>query len=306
MAPSWRRFWAMAETSMWPKRLLRPAETAAIRLAYGLFAVLPLDLASAIGGFIARLIGPRRPESRTAHGNIRRVYPEKTEREIADIIKGVWDNLGRVGAEFPGLNRVRIYQDQRFTVIGAEHIDRLRDDGKPGIFFTAHIGNWELTAMAVAQRGLPLGVVYRAANHPAVERLVQLGRSGMTDDLVPKGSAGARQMIETLNRGGHLGMLVDQKMNDGIAVEFFGRDAMTAPALAQLALRFDCPVVPAKVERIKGARFRIIFYPPLDMPATGDRQADVKAGMALVNRIIEGWIRESPEQWLWVHRRWPD
>jgi KDO2-lipid IV(A) lauroyltransferase len=222
------------------------------------------------------------------------------------MIKRVWDNLGRVGAEFPGLNRVRIYDDPRFTVTGAEHIDRLRDDAKPGIFFTAHIGNWELAALAVAQRGLPLGVVYRAANQPVLERLVQLGRSGMTDNLVPKGSAGARQMIAILNDGGHLGMLVDQKMNDGIAVEFFGRDAMTAPALAQLALRFDCPVVPIKVERTHGAHFSISVLPPLELPATGDRQADVKAGMTLVNRIIEGWIRENPEQWLWVHRRWPD
>ncbi|MCH9053359.1 MAG: lipid A biosynthesis lauroyl acyltransferase [Proteobacteria bacterium] len=291
---------------MWPKRLLRPAETAAIRLAYGLFAVLPLDLASAIGGFIARLIGPRRRESRTAEANLRRVYPEMPEREIAGMIKGVWDNLGRVGAEFPGLNRVRIYEDPRFSVTGAEHIDRLRDDGKPGLFFTAHIGNWELAPLAVVQRGLPLGVVYRAAKHPLLERLAQLGRSGMTDNLLPKGSAGARQMIGILNRGGHLGMLVDQKMNDGIAVPFFGRDAMTAPALAQLALKFDCPVVPVKVERTHRARFSISILPPLELPATGDRQADVKAGMALVNRIIEGWIRESPEQWLWVHRRWPD
>ena len=300
----------MAETSplgrTWPKRLLRPAETAAIRLAYGLFAILPLDLASAIGGFIARLIGPRRRESRTAQANLRRVYPEKPEREIAGMIKGVWDNLGRVGAEFPGLNRVRIYEDPRFAVTGAEHIDRLRDDGKPGLFFTAHIGNWELAPLAVVQRGLPLGIVYRAAKHPLLERLAQLGRSGVTDDLLPKGSAGARQMIGILNRGGHLGMLVDQKMNDGIAVPFFGRDAMTAPALAQLALKFDCPVVPVKVERTHGAHFSISFLPPLELPATGDRQADVKAGMALVNRIIEGWIRESPEQWLWVHRRWPD
>ena len=300
----------MAETSSlgrgWPKRLLAPAEAAAIRLAYGLFAVLPLGLASAIGGFIARLIGPRRRESRTAHGNIRRVYPQMSEREIAGMIKGVWDNLGRVGAEFPGLNRVRVYEDPRFTVTGAEHIDRLREDGKAGIFFSAHIGNWELAPLAVTQRGLPLGVVYRAANHPVLERLVQLGRRGMTGDLVPKGRAGARQMIGILDGGGHLGMLVDQKMNDGIAVEFFGRDAMTAPALAQLALKFDCPVVPIKVERTHGAHFSISVLAPLELPATGDRQADVKAGMTLVNRIIEGWIRESPEQWLWVHRRWPD
>ena len=87
---------------------------------------------------------------------------------------------------------------------------------------------------------------------------------------------------------------------------FFGRDAMTAPALAQFALRFDCPVVPMRAERTNGARFHIRFYPPLDMPRTGDRQADTLAIMTEVNRIIEGWVRERPEQWLWLHRRWGD
>ena len=106
--------------------------------------------------------------------------------------------------------------------------------------------------------------------------------------------------------GGHLGILPDQKMNDGIAVPFFGRDAMTAPALARLALRFDCPVVPLRAERTGGARFHIRFYPPLEIPNSGDRQADVLALMTEVNRIIEGWIIERPEQWLWLHRRWPD
>ena len=81
---------------------------------------------------------------------------------------------------------------------------------------------------------------------------------------------------------------------------------MTAPALAQIALKFGCPVIPAKVERVQGTRFLITIYPPLEMPNSGDRRADVKAGMALVNRTIEGWVRERPEQWLWLHRRWPD
>ena len=95
-------------------------------------------------------------------------------------------------------------------------------------------------------------------------------------------------------------------MNDGIATPFFGRDAMTAPALAELALRFDCPVVPVRVERLEGARFRITIDPPLDLDVTGERRADIAAAMVKVNGIIENWVREHPEQWLWLHNRWPD
>jgi len=100
-------------------------------------------------------------------------------------------------------------------------------------------------------------------------------------------------------------MLVDQKMNNGIAVPFFGRPAMTAPALAQLALRFDCPVVPARVVRLNGAHFQLIVYPPLEVAKTGDREHDTLTLMTQVNTMIEGWIRERPEQWLWLHNRWP-
>jgi KDO2-lipid IV(A) lauroyltransferase len=101
-------------------------------------------------------------------------------------------------------------------------------------------------------------------------------------------------------------MLIDQKMNDGIAVPFFGRPVMTAPALALLALRFDCMVVPVRIVRLKGARFRMIAEPPLELPKSGNAKADQLALMTKVNEIVEGWIREKPEQWLWLHRRWPD
>ncbi|MBI1985745.1 MAG: lauroyl acyltransferase, partial [Rhodospirillales bacterium] len=117
---------------------------------------------------------------------------------------------------------------------------------------------------------------------------------------------GARLLLKSLKEGKHLGMLVDQKMNDGIPVKFFGRDVMTAPALAELALRFDCPVVPARVVRLKGARFKLVIEPPLKLVRTGDHEADVVANMAQVNALIEKWVRDTPEQWLWLHNRWPD
>ncbi len=284
----------------------RCLEAAALWLGYGLFAGLPLDAASNLGGWIARAIGPRLKVSNVAIHNLGRVFPEKTDAEITAIVRGVWDNLGRVVAELPHIARMGIFDDDRFTVSGLEHIEHLRDDGAPGLVFTAHFGNWELPALAARQRGLDLSFVYRAANRPTAERLIRLSRRWIADNLIAKGGAGARQSLSVLMAGGHLGILPDQKMNDGIAVPFFGRDAMTAPALARLAHRFDCPVVPLRAERTGGARFHIRFYPPLEIPHSGDRQADVLALMTEVNRIIEGWIRERPEQWLWLHRRWPD
>lgn len=275
---------------------------------YGFFAALPIDAASALGSWIARGIGPRLRVQRLARRNLERAFPEKSAAEINTILEEMWDNLGRVFGEFPHLAGVRIYEDPRFEVRGTEHLDRMRDDGEPGIFFTPHLANWELSGQAVIQRGTtaPVGVVYRSANDPAAEWLLQWGRKHMGATLIPKGAQGARRIIEILRAGGHVGILPDQKMNDGIAAPFFGRPAMTAPAIAQLALKFGCPVMPGRVERLTGARFRLTAYPPLDLPDSGDRQADILALTATINRMMEDWIRERPGQWLWVHRRWPD
>ena len=293
------------------KRSLRIAvrwlEALGVAAALGLFRLLPLDLASATGGWLCRRFGPLAPVSRYAERNLRRAFPEKTDAEISGVLVAMWENLGRVFGEYPHLARFRLYEPEgRVEVLGAEHVDRLRDDGKTGIFFSAHIGNWELASLGATQRGLPLTRIYRAPNNPLVDRLIRAARRSVAGELLPKGAEGARRAVAVMRAGGHLGMLVDQKMNDGIAVPFFGRLAMTAPALAQLALKFDCPVVPAKVERLGGTRFRLTIYPPLKIEKSGERECDVLALMTRVNAIIEGWIRERPEQWLWLHRRWSD
>ena len=144
--------------------------------------------------------------------------------------------------------------------------------------------------------------VYRAANNPWVDRLMR--RFHGIRRAVPKGSAGGRELVRHLRRGGSIAMLVDQKQNDGIAVPFFGRNAMTAPAIARLGYRFGCPLVPVRVERLNGARFRCTVMAPIELTETGDATTDVLATMASVNAVLEGWIRARPEQWLWVHARW--
>ena len=147
--------------------------------------------------------------------------------------------------------------------------------------------------------------IYRAGNNPLLDRMITRFR-GDEGELIPKGRVAARRAIAALRRGTHLTLLADQKMNDGIPVPCFGHPAMTAPALAVLALRVDCDVLPARVERLDGAHFRLAVFPPLPVTRSGDFHADTAALMTGVNATLEEWIRDRPEQWLWVHRRWPD
>ena len=286
----------------WPYRL--QAGGAAI-LAAG-FGALPLDAASALGGRLARRVGPALGISKRARLNLAAAMPELSAAETERIVRDMWDNLGRVAAEYPHLRNIRVFGNGgRIETGGFEHVERARAAGRRMIFFSGHLANWEIAALAAGQYGIDIAQIYRAANNPLVDRLVARLR-GEIGELIPKGALGSRRAVAALRRGGHLSMLVDQKLNDGIAVPFFGRSAMTAPALALLALHYDCDVLPARVERVGGARFRLTIYPPLELPKSGDRAADVLALMTAVNATLEAWIRERPEQWFWLHRRWPD
>ena len=296
---------------MWRSRLRRyalyPLQAALVHVALAAFGALPIDRASALGGWLGRTIGPWLRVTCVAERNLRRAFPERSADDIAAIVRGMWANLGRVAAEYPHLGEIDGYADDgRVEVVGGEHVDLVREGGAGGIFFSAHLGNWQVASVGATQRGVPLTYIYRAANNPFVESILHRLRATIGGVHHPKGAQGAKQLIAALGRGEHLAMLIDQKLNDGIAVPFFGRAAMTAPALAQLALKFGCPVVPARVERLEGARFRLTVYPPMELPDSGDRQADVAETMRRVNALLEEWIRARPEQWLWLHNRWPD
>ncbi|HLO74935.1 MAG TPA: lauroyl acyltransferase [Magnetospirillum sp.] len=289
------------------KLISKPArqrlEAIAAHALLGLFRLLPVDAASGLAGGIARLIGPRLKVSNVARRNLARAFPDKSAAEIETIVAEVWDNLGRVVGEFP---HIKTLLAERVEVVGIENVRLMRDDGKCGLFVSAHFGNWEIAGAVAAREGFDLTLVYRAANNPWIEELYRRHRADAGAHQIPKGAEGAKQIMAVMKAGGHVAMLVDQKMNDGIAVPFFGRDAMTAPAVAKFAHKFDCPVVMLKTERLGGARFRITFYPPTHLPTTGVARADTLAAMTAINRTIEDWIRDRPGQWLWLHKRWPE
>lgn len=277
------------------------------RLFFTLFRLLPLDAASALGGFIGRTVGRFAGITNRARKNLRRAMPELSEEEVERVLCGMWDNLGRVIAEYPHLREFRVYEKGgRIAAEGLENADRALQSGKSCIFISGHYGNWEVATLAATQYGLDVTQIYRAANNPRTDALIRRFRDVVGSEHAPKGPVAARKSIEALRRGRHLAMLVDQKMNDGIAVPFFGRDAMTPPAPAQLALRFGAAIIPARVERTRGANFRVTIFPAVEIEPTGNREADTLAMMTAVNATLESWIRARPDQWFWLHRRWGD
>src|SRR5216683_2309631 len=295
-----------ADASVAPVPWSDRIEAGGAALFFAAMGALPIDAASALGGALARQIGPRLGISKRARRNLRAALPELSAREIERVLRGMWDNLGRVAAEYPHLPRVRIFPaGGRVETSGVEHLDRAVAGGRPVIIFGGHLGNWEIAARAAGQYGIDVAQIYRAANNPLVDRMIARFR-GTGSEFIPKGAIASRRALAALRRGAHLTLLVDQKLNDGIPVPFFGRPAMTAPALALLALHFDCAVLPARVERLRGARFRLTIHPPLALPRSGNRTDDVAALMGAVNQTLECWIRERPEQWFWLHSRWPD
>jgi len=287
-----------------PRQVAHLAEAAGLFAIITLFGLLPVDWASAVGGWIGRTVGPHLGISRRALQNLRRALPNNSEADNRRIVRGMWDNLGRSVAEFPHLETICAAQSHRVEIVNGQDVAALREAGRPAILFGGHFANWEVGPATIHRLlGPSLLSVFRASNNPWADWVLR--RRMPARRAVAKGADGGRDLLRHLHGGGHVAMLVDQKMNDGIAVPFFGRDAMTAPAIARLALRFDCPIVPVRVERLNGAHFRFTVLPRLELSDKGDTADNVLATMTRISALLEEWIVARPEQWLWLHRRWP-
>jgi KDO2-lipid IV(A) lauroyltransferase len=284
-------------------------ERTAFRAALSILRGLDPVRASNLGAAVARWLGPPLPVSGVAERNLTLALPSLGAEARREIVRVMWESLGRTVAELPHLAALtNSSSGPGWEVAGIDILREQAARGGPAIFFSGHIANWEMLPPILARLGIPMASFYRALSNSSVDRDVNgLRRQAVGVDvpMFPKGAVGARGALAHLSRGGYLGMLVDQKMNDGIPVEFFGRTAMTAPALGALALRFRCPVIPGRIRRIGPARLRLEVEPPLALPDSGDRQKDVATVMRMVDATLERWITDDPGSWLWLHRRWP-
>jgi KDO2-lipid IV(A) lauroyltransferase len=242
------------------------------------------DLAAAF----MRALGPRLKEHRIGRANLTAAFPEKSPSEIESILCGVWDNLGRVVAEFAHIDRLRILEPPKepvgdiiYTPETEEGFHRLRRDGKPALIFAAHLANWELPALIAAKFELDATVLYRRPN------------IGAASDAIIK------------IRKGSMGTLVDQHYVNGVDVTFFGRPCKANPFIARLARHVDCPIHGTRVVRLPDRhRFRADLSEAIEPRRDAEGKIDVQGTMQAITSVIEGWVREYPDQWLWVHRRW--
>jgi KDO2-lipid IV(A) lauroyltransferase len=262
-------------------------------------------------GWVMRTVGPWLPEHRVGRANLAAAYPDMPEQEREDILRGVWDNLGRVGAEFAHLDRLwdcDFDHPERgrveFSPRSLELFLQLRDDGKPALIFAAHLANWEMPALAAACYGLPSAVLYRRPSIGDIDRVVRELRTINMGTLIPTGLDAPLKAAQALERGEHVGMLADQYAYQGVEVTFFGRRTKANPLIARLARHFDCPIHGVRIIRLPQHRFAGEVSEAVAPVRDAEGNIDIAGTMQAITDVIEGWVREHPEQWLWLHRRW--
>ncbi|HEY2184280.1 MAG TPA: lipid A biosynthesis lauroyl acyltransferase [Xanthobacteraceae bacterium] len=295
------------------RELKAAIDTLAGWLAVGTLRAIRAIDRKAMSDFAAafmRSAGPRLKEHRIGRANLAAAFPEKSAGEIENILRGVWDNLGRVAAEFAHIDRLQIFPPPRheagdiaYTLDTAEGFERLR--GKPALIFAAHLANWELPALIATRFALDATVLYRRPNIGAVSDAVIRIRRGSMGTLVPTSLDAPFKLARILESGGRVAMLVDQYYVNGVDVTFFGRPCKANPFIARLARHLECPIYGTRVVRLPDRqRFRAELSERVEPRRDAEGRIDVQGTMQAITAVIEGWVREHPEQWLWVHRRW--
>src|SRR5271169_468777 len=262
-------------------------------------------------GRVMRLIGPTLREQRIGRANLTAAFPEKSPEQIETILAGVWDNLGRVGAEFAHLDHIWEHdpahpEDSRIEIEPRTHelFAQLRLDGKPALIFASHLGNWELPALAAVAHGLDAAILYRRLNIASADRAIERIRAVKMGTLIPAGRDAPIKLAQALQDGQHVAMLVDQYLRNGVEVTFFGRKTTANPMLARLLRQVECPVYGVRIIRLPGHRFRAELSEEVKPVRDASGQIDVQGTTQAITSVVEGWIREYPDQWLWLHRRW--
>ncbi|MGH6780201.1 MAG: lipid A biosynthesis lauroyl acyltransferase [Bradyrhizobium sp.] len=269
------------------------------------------DKTADLFGRVARLIGPLLREQRIGRANLRAAFPDKSPAEIEAILAGVWDNLGRIGAEFAHLDHIWDHEEEhpergRIELAPGTRalFHHLRLDGKPALIFASHLANWELPALAAVAHGLDTAILYRRPNIPSADRIIQTMRQVKMGTLIPAGRDAPLRLAEALQRGQHVAMLVDQYLTSGVEVTFFGRKTRANPTLARLLRQVECPVHGVRIIRQPGHRFRTELTEEIAPVRDASGRIDIQGMTQAITSVIEGWIRQQPEQWLWLHRRW--
>jgi Kdo2-lipid IVA lauroyltransferase/acyltransferase len=283
-------------------------EYALVWLIVKAVGALPRPLARAVGISLGRLVYLLHFRLRqVGMHNLAMAMPEKTRRERARILRGVFTSLGRQLAEvclFPGYTKENVSKVVVYD--GFENFERALARGKGVLFLTGHLGGWELSSFAHSLHGYPLHIVIRSLDNLYLDQFIRHYRTMHGNNTVDKDDF-VRGLLSAMKAGQTVGILMDTNMTppQGVFVDFFGIPACTASGMARIALRTGAAVVPGFTLWDPALRkYRLRFDPAVTLVRTGNDDADAVANTALFTKVIEDYVRRYPDQWLWVHRRW--
>ena len=269
---------------------------------FSLFKIFGFKISSKIGGKLFEIIGPIFRSKKLIHTNIKKAFPKNNSVEIKKLTKLMWNNYGRVFAEYMFIKDFRFEKiDSKIEIVGQEILDEIKKSNKPVVFISGHFSNFELMAMQIEKAGIKLSAIYRPLNNIFLNRIMEkIRKKYICKSQIKKGIAGTRELIKFQRNNYSIALMIDQRVSEGEKVNFFNQEAYTTTIPAQLAKKFDMPIVPIFIERVNDTNFKIKISKPVNFL----KSDSIKDITSKLNVIIEEMILKNPTQWIWSHNRW--
>ena len=273
-----------------------------IIIFFSLFKIIGLKFSSALGGKIFEIIGPLFRSKKLIHSNIKKAFPEINLKKLNQMTKLMWNNYGRVFAEYMFIKDFRLDKSgSTIKIEGQEILDKIKTEGKPVVFVSGHLSNFELMAMHIEKSGIKLSAIYRPLNNIFLNRIMErIRKKYICKNQIKKGVGGMKKLISLKKNNYSTALMIDQRVTQGIASNFFNQKALTTTVPAQLVKKYKIPVVPIFIERINNINFNIVVKKPINF----DDNKSVGDITDKLNHVLEQMIIYKPEQWIWSHNRW--
>ena len=272
-----------------------------------IFKILGLRNASNLGSILGRFFGPFFRSKHITKQNIKTGLGNMDEKKEAEIIDSMWSNIGRTFAEYVFLKDFKFNKTSfnHIKINGTSYLDEIKKNNEPTIFYSGHFANFELMAMELDKFGIKCAAIYRPLNNFFLNPLMEyLRMKYICPNQIPKGRMGMREIIGKVKDGYSIALMVDQRVSEGPRTLFFNKPAHTTTIPAQLALKYNCKLVPISLERKEGPNFEMTIHEPYKIKKTGNDEDDIKDITIKINQTLEKMIIKNPSQWIWSHNRW--
>ena len=273
-----------------------------IVILFIIFKILGFKLASNMGGYIGKKIGPLFRSKQTILTNIKNALPSTNKADLELIIQSMWENYGRILAEYVFLKDFRKEKLNDYLEIeGKEHLHKLRDSNEQVVFVSGHFNNFELMAMQIEKSGINLAAIYRPLNNIFLNGIMEKIRTKyICKNQIKKGRRGTRELLKSFNNKNSIALMIDQRVSEGEKSNFFGQDAFTTTIPAQLVKKFGCKIVPIHIERYNNFYFKMKVEEPINY----NKDSTIDEITLSLNKLLENMILKNPSQWIWSHNRW--